>query len=163
MTDIVVTVPRERWNDWHAGLGGGDPAGHRRSLHIYGDRPPCSCGDLLYIVSHGRLRLVIEIESVQPLRGGWFLWGLVLKPATLPATFIQGFPKWRARWWEPRDEAPFPDWRIAYVGSVDGGQPYHSPRSSHMRSIGLGAPPAPLPMPALPHGKTPSEQGGSSA
>jgi hypothetical protein len=104
MTDVVVTIPKSRWEEWLAEGDLPDTPWSGLESHYYfgGGQPSIQPGDLVYVVAHGKLRgyapLVEEVESEQ---GEWH---------TQPAT-IKGFRGWRYRWWERREEVPFPDWR----------------------------------------------------
>src|SRR5579885_3430020 len=116
MTDIVVSIAREKWPDWLRTFGSQDRPGRRMCFHIFGDRPPASEGDLLYVASHGRVRCVFDIDYLAALRGGWFIIGRFARPATIHA-FVQGFPGWRRRTWHPAEETPFPAWRTEAVST----------------------------------------------
>lgn len=143
MTDIVVTVPRDKWADWLKQHGEGDQRGRRRNFHIYDKeqgRPPASEGDDIYVVAHGRLRCLLMIERIVPLMGGWLVTASMVRPVTL-AGYVPGFKGWRRRWWDTQHELPFDAWRTEAV------------------SAATSAPP----VDALAHGKSHAEQGGSSA
>lgn len=111
MTDIVVTVPRKHWEAW---LTLRTAPGTMRSFHIYGERPPANWDDLIYVLAHRRIRCVLTIERVTPLRGGHFIQAVMLKPVSAPGA-EPGFKGWRRRWWDQRDEKDFPDWKTAGV------------------------------------------------
>ena len=105
MTDIVITIPRAAWADWLMQHGADDQRGRMRSFHVYDEErghPPCSTGDQLYVVAHGRLRCVLLIEAI------------MMRPVTL-AGYVPGFAGWRRRWWDPQHELPFPAWRTEAV------------------------------------------------
>lgn len=140
MTDIVVTVARDKWAAFLAEHGVGTNRGRQHVFHLFGDRPPSSIGDRLYVVSHGRLRCALMIELIVPHHGGWQVVASFIRAAALPG-FVQGFPDWRRRWWRDLDELPFPDWRT--------------------EAVAISADPSPVPDYA--HGKTRSEHAGPSA
>ena len=138
MTAIVVTVARDNWPAFLAEHGPGTSRGRQHVFHLFGDRPPISPGDTLYVVSHGRLRCALMLELIVPHHGGWQLVASLLRAVTLPG-FVQGFPDWRRCWWRDIDELPFPSWRTEAVNIAGDQVPDHA------------------------HGKTRSEHAGSSA
>ena len=138
MTAIVISVAREKWSGFLAEHGPGTTRGRQHVFHLFGDRPPASPGDTLYVISHGRLRCALMIELIVPHHGGWQVVASLLRPVTLRG-FVQGFPEWRRCWWRDLDELPFSDWRSEAV-SV-----------------------SPDPVATHAHGKTASEHAGSSA
>jgi hypothetical protein len=128
MTDVVVTIPKSRWEEWLAEGDLPDTPWSGLESHYYfgGGQPSIQPGDLVYVVAHGKLRgyaplvrldwldyhswafvrhggavAVTLLEEVESEHGEWH---------TQPAT-IKGFRGWRYRWWERREEVPFPDWR----------------------------------------------------
>jgi hypothetical protein len=143
MTDIVITVARDKWADFLAEHGPGTTRGRLHVFHLFGDRPPVASGDTLYVISHGRLRCALMVDLIVPQSGGWQIVAGFLRPVTKPG-FIQGYAGWKRCWWTKLDEAPFADWRSEAV----------SQRTHALPDLVL---------PDLAHGKTMSEQGGSSA
>lgn len=139
MTDIAVTIPRDRWPDFIAA-----PAlcaeGAPRSHVIYGARPPCAEGDTLYFVSHRRLRAGLTIERITAHRGGFLVVGS-FRPGITVIEDIAGFQGWQRAGFRPREIVPFPDWQTA----------------------GLFYPKRTEAVPDYAHGKSRSQQGGSSA
>jgi hypothetical protein len=114
VSDVVVTVPRDRWQEW---LREGDLAGQRWSGQRYEFRlrvngvPKIVPGERVYIVARGRLRgyaPLLELDSgageVRLIRGGEAV------AVTIPFE-IGGFQGFRYRWWERRQEQPFAEWR----------------------------------------------------
>lgn len=116
MPDYVVTVPKDRWDEW---LCEGDLAGEEVSGEEYcfylGGEPPTDyiAGDRIYIVAHGKLRGYAPLVYVEEYRKSFaFVRGGRAVAVTINEP-IQGFRGWRKRWWERKDEIPFPEWRIA--------------------------------------------------
>ena len=125
MTDIVISVAREKWADWLRVHGAQDRPGHRRNFYIQGAHPPSSAGDRLYVASHGRIRCVFQIDGIQPLRGQWFIWATFLQPVAVDG-FVQGFPGWKRRWWERDAERAFSAWRTEAVSLPAQAHPEHT-------------------------------------
>lgn len=114
MTDLVGTVPKNRWLEW---LDEGDLAGDCASGEFWGwftshwlaaDGRP---GDRFYVVAHGKLRgfapivRVIRSSGFQILRQGGAVACTIDEP-------IRGFQGLRHRWWRYEEERPFPEWRM---------------------------------------------------
>lgn len=142
MTDIAVTIPRDRWPEFITGPCG---AGVARSYTIYGDQPPLIAGDHLYFVAHDRVRCAIEVDRVAFARGGhivigWFCPALTVRDA------IAGFRGWRRVNFTRADLLAFDGWQGEGV----------SVHRSRNADPAAGLPP-------YAHGKSRSEQGGSSA
>jgi len=118
MTDIAITVARENWQTLLNILGRENPRGRIHSFNLYGEaRPPSNAGDLLYVISHGRLRCAFQIERIFPHRGHWQIVATFLRPVTL-AGYVAGYPQCRRIWWNPRhDQLPFDAWRTEGVSS----------------------------------------------
>ncbi len=144
MSDVVVTVPKGRWDEWLAeGELPDDPliecelCGDRLTLDEYeGHRlsegyddirpewafylasmPSIRPGERVYIVAHGRLRGYAPLVRVDP-NGVGAAGALIRHGGGVALTIhepIRGFQGWRYRWWEYESEVPFPDWRTAGV------------------------------------------------
>ena len=116
MVDLVGTCPKDFWAEW---IAEGDAAGDPYTGEVWGwftNHPMINSidvSDRFYVVAHGKLRgysIVTEFERDASgrriaigRRGG-------AVAATLPDVIV-GFRGLRARWWERRDEVPFPNWR----------------------------------------------------
>ncbi|MCC6315999.1 MAG: hypothetical protein IT337_18520 [Thermomicrobiales bacterium] len=112
MSDVVVTVPRDRWSFWQSE---GDLPGDAATGDEYGfwvsTRPDIKPGERVYIVAHGKLRGYAPLTRVMAQGGRFALCragGAVA--CTIPEP-IPGFRGVRYRWWDRSDETPFPDWR----------------------------------------------------
>jgi hypothetical protein len=131
MVDLVVTCPKDLWDDWLAeGALPGEPCPPDAEYHWFGRGklfPDIQPGDRLYVVAHGRVRgyaPVVRIDSIYtlyPLPAWWWegaLWGIVRRGEAVATTIpddVPGFQGWRRRWWYRSAEVPFPDWRTAGV------------------------------------------------
>jgi hypothetical protein len=140
MTDIIVTVPKDRWSSFVAAQREGAETAHL----IYGDRPPLAAGDFLYVVAYGCIRCAIDVHSVSPSRGGHLVRG-IFRGGLTAADGIRGFPGWLPATFARGDLLAFPGWQRFGISSFPG----------HLAHL---APPVPY----FAHGKTASEQGGSS-
>ena len=121
MTDVVVTVPKDRWSEWIAegdlpgdvwGFGDAGAVGWY-DFYIGGPMPDIKPGERVYIVAHGRLRgyaPLVRRTAHSLIRRGDAV------AVTIP-TPIQGFRGWRYRWWHRDEETPFPDWQTEGVPS----------------------------------------------
>lgn len=115
MTDIVVTIPRGRWQDWldEGDLPGDAPTGDEYVFYLGGAVPQIRPGDRVYVCAHGKLRGYAPLTGLDRYGPGRFALrragGAV---ACTIAEAIQGFRGWRYRWWDYADELPFPDWRM---------------------------------------------------
>lgn len=115
MPDVVVTVPKDRWEDWIAeGDAAGEPwSGEEWHFYLAGQKPQIAKGERVYIVAHGKLRgyaPLIRIEDTER----WDGYALVRRGGAVAITVpehIVGFRGWRYRWWKTEDERPFPNWR----------------------------------------------------
>lgn len=121
MTDVVVTVPK---SFSYAGLRGlaawiaeGDLPGQKWSgsdSHFYlGGNPPTDIltGDRVYVVCEGKLRGYAPLVRIDEFKN---CYGLVRRSNAVAVTideYIRGFQGVRYRWWERKDERPFPDWQ----------------------------------------------------
>ena len=117
MTDVGVTVPKDRWAEWIAeGDLPGEPWGSGDAgedgwydFYLGGPLPDIHRGERVYIVAHGRLRgfapLVRIDRQARSLvrRGG-------AGAVTIPEPIV-GFRGWRYRWWPRESESAFPEWR----------------------------------------------------
>ena len=120
MTDLVVTIPRDRWQAWldEGDLAGDAPThGHDWGFYVsHCAAPPIDAGDALYIVAHGRLRgFALVSKPVCASRGGYLITRAANAKAVTIAETINGFQGWRRRWWNLADELPFPDWKTRGV------------------------------------------------
>lgn len=136
MTDLVVTIPRERWTGFITHSTG---ANCSRSYDFYGERPPLVEGDWLFFLSHRRIRAAIAVHRVMPMGPITRAVG-AFKPAITVAESRQGFKGWQRAWFSMRDVVEFSEWRTK----------------------GVWLPPSPA-EDALAHGKTAAEHAGSSA
>jgi hypothetical protein len=112
MTDIVVTVPRDRWSEWcqEGDLPGESWSGDEYGFTIGGRAPLITRGERVYIVALGMLRgyaplVRIGSEGLPPGR-----WELVRHGGAVAVTLgqtIRGFRGWRYRWWEYDEERPY--------------------------------------------------------
>ena len=121
MTDVVVTVPKDRWAEWIAegdlpgeewGFGDAGAFGWY-DFYIGGPMPDIKPSERVYIVAHGRLRgyaPLVRRTAHSLIRRGDAV------AVTIP-TPIQGFRGWRYRWWHRDEETPFPDWQTEGVPS----------------------------------------------
>jgi len=123
MSDVVVTVPMNLWEDW---IEEGDLPGDLKSLlepgeswgfYTWGTRPEIERGERVYVVAHRQLRgyapLVRLHYEERPGRGQGPVCfdrhgGAVAVSIDEP---IRGFRGWRYRWWDRSAERPFPGWR----------------------------------------------------
>lgn len=125
MTDLVVTIPRQRWPQW---LAEGDCAGDDRqskwewgfALGRGGVQPPIEPGERLYILAHGHIRGYAHVTRVAFVKGAWAIYRRQDSHAVTIAGTLSGFPGWRRRWWERKDEIAFPDWKTEGVFYADG-------------------------------------------
>jgi hypothetical protein len=121
MSDVVVTVPKDRWADWiDEGDLPGQPWGAGDAglegwydFYLGGPMPKIEPGERVYIVAHGRLRgysplIHLDRQERSLVRRG----GAVA--ITIPDP-IRGFQGWRYRWWDRSAEVPFADWKTAGV------------------------------------------------
>jgi hypothetical protein len=120
MTDLVVTVPKWFWPEWIAeGDAAGEPwSGQHWDFGFQSKaRPSIEPGERLYIVAHERLRGYAPVLAVE---GDPYDWRIVrggdAVAVTLPHA-VQGFRRWRRRWWDRMAEIPFPDWKTANVAT----------------------------------------------
>lgn len=140
MSDVVVTVPMDRWAEWleegdlaHSGELAGQLSDWQGE-HEYGflvgrGRPNIKPGERVYIVAHGHLRgysPLVRIGDGRRFGGPRGSLALIRRgraravtvlPAgrfSVPAR-INGFQGYRYRWWERSEEIPFPEWRTAGV------------------------------------------------
>lgn len=121
MSDVVVTVPKDRWADWiDEGDLPGDPWGKGDAglagwydFYLGGPLPQINPGERVYIVAHGRLRGYAPLVRVD--RGER---SLVRQGGAVALTIpepILGFRGWRYCWWDRSQEIPFPDWQTEGV------------------------------------------------
>lgn len=113
LADVVVTVPKSRWEEWIAeGSLPGAPEDDEFFFWINAvSLPKIERGERVYIVAHGRLRGFAPLTRIFRDACGA---ALCRKGGAVAATIdepIRGFQGWRYRWWEREQERPFPEWR----------------------------------------------------
>lgn len=113
MTDVVVTVPKDRWGLWidEGDLPGEEWSGNVYDFYLGGLMPHVTPGERVYIVAYNRLRGYAPLVVIGEQPHGWSLvrhGGAVT--ITIPES-IRGFQGFRYRWWDRADEVPFPTWR----------------------------------------------------
>lgn len=127
--DIVVTVPKNFTHPDAPGKRGlaawiaeGDPAGSEWSgvnwsFTVSGPKPEVGPGERVYIVCEGRLRGYAPLVTLScdgnPKRRDFNHWELIRGGGAVAVTIpdkVTGFQGWRYRWWDRKDEIPFPDW-----------------------------------------------------
>ncbi len=112
MSDVVVTVPKNRWREWIAeGDLPGEPWTGQASYFKVAGWPDIKNGERVYIVAHGKLRGYAPLVALLRTPETTYLvrhFGAVACTIDQP---IPGFRGWRYRWWEREDERPFPNWR----------------------------------------------------
>lgn len=118
MTDIVVTIARANFHGFLRALGPAPERGVLYTFDLFGDLPPSSAGDALYVVSHGRLRVKFMIERLFSHGGHWKIVAALVRPVTLEG-YVPGFRDWRRKWWRDCDELPFAAWRCEAVPPAD--------------------------------------------
>ena len=117
MSDVVVTVPKDRWADWISEgdlpgqIWGSGDAGSDGWYDFYlgGPLPDIKPGDRVYIVAHGRLRGYAPLVRVDRRERSLVRQGGAVA-VTIPEP-IRGFQGWRYRWWDRSAEVAFPDWQ----------------------------------------------------
>lgn len=121
MSDVVVTVPRGLWWEWlDEGQLPGDPEGGE-GFHfwLFGSSPDIAPGERVYVVAHNRLRGYAPLVAVErPCRIRSSAACLLRRGGAVALTIpepIRGFRGWRTRWWDRRQEVPFPHWQTAEV------------------------------------------------
>ena len=108
--DLVGTCPKTFWKEW---LAEGDLAGEPWSGIDWGwyTRSPLrrliKPGDRFYVVAHGKLRGYAPVAAVTS--------GSIIRRSSAVAVTIAepipGFRGLRRRWWNYKEEVPFPDWK----------------------------------------------------
>lgn len=116
MPDVVVSCPKDRWQEWVAeGDLPGEPwSGNVYDFYLGGPVPNIAPGERVYIVAHSKLRGYAPLVRVAVNDGGWGGFSLVRHGGAVAVTIaepIRGFRGWRYRWWNREDEMPFPLWR----------------------------------------------------
>lgn len=117
MSDLVVTVPKYFWREWLAegDCAGDPPTGEEWGFYSGPHRPKITKGERLYIVSWGRLRGYAPVTRALRVNGRWAVCREGFAVALTVDEPIPGFRGWRKRWWETRDEKPFPKWKTEGV------------------------------------------------
>lgn len=120
MTDVVVTVPADQWDDWIAeGDLPGEPWSGNES-HFWVRVLPAqllTADSRLYVVARGKLRgyaPIVEYESICRLDGRRSC--ILRRGGAVAVTIPEGIPGFRGfryRWWQREVEVPLPDWRTA--------------------------------------------------
>lgn len=119
MTDVVVTVPKDRWEEWisEGTLPGESWDGAEQfDFYMSGMCPEIQPGERVYIVAHGLLRGYAPLVRVEQYDFRQF--SLVRHGGAVAVTIdepIRGFRGFRYRWWDRADERPFPEWKTAGV------------------------------------------------
>jgi hypothetical protein len=122
-TDVVVTVPKARWNEW---LAEGDLPGQAEWACFFCAASEFTPGARCYVVAHGRLRGFAPLVRIDHFDGGFaFIRRGGAEPCTI-ARPIPGFRGWRYRSWNRDEEIAFPDWMTA---GVPGRHPDQAPRA----------------------------------
>lgn len=124
MPDVVVTVPKNLWQDWltEGDLPGEPWSGHEFHFWLGGMVPHIVTGERVYIVAHGKLRgysLLIAREIRCRLRPDRSC--LIRRGGAASVTIdepIRGFQSFRYRWWDREDERPFPEWAVECSGKL---------------------------------------------
>ena len=117
--DLVGTCPKTFWEEW---LDEGDCAGDTHWGARYCWNTKCTLalkinpGDRFYIVAHGKLRgyatALWKLENSTCADG--YAFAIIRGGGAVACTIdepIKGFRGLRKRWWERKDEKPFPDWK----------------------------------------------------
>lgn len=121
MTDIVVTVPEKKWQEW---LAEGDLPGDSWSrLFYHFDLSRCPSdtriGDRCYVVARGAVRGYSPIVGVhrvpgggcQVVRGGGAVAVTPVELETDGPMVVKGFQGFRYVWWDRSVEKKFPEWK----------------------------------------------------
>jgi hypothetical protein len=141
--DVVVTVPKDFYYEGLRGLAAwiseGDAAGTPESgiqwyFTMGGHPPKIEPGERVYIVHNNKLRGYAPLFMIHryhdeddaagefgdlddcPPRRKIPGFALVRKGGAVAVTIeepIRGFQGFRYRWWDRKDERPFPDWKTA--------------------------------------------------
>ena len=138
MTDVVVTVPQNRWQEWLAeGALPGELYPPDVEYYWFGGGafPRIEPGERVYVVACGLLRgyaPLVRLETLPeavrrwcrhedptiPAPSSWWWagsrWALVRHGGAVACTIpepVRGFRGWRYRWWNCADEHPFPGWK----------------------------------------------------
>lgn len=113
--DLVVTVPKQLWEEW---IAEGDAVGEPESGEEWGFRvgtrkPNIDAGDRLYIVAWGKLRGYSPVTKVvySEIEQRWMICRRGNAVAVTINEEIKGFQGFRKRWWKYKDEFPFLNWK----------------------------------------------------
>lgn len=115
--DVVVTVPKDRWQEWlEEGDLAGEPSTGRE--YVFTTRAiTTDIGARLYIVAWGRLRGYAPVTGTAWAGGSKV--AIYRAGDAVACTIdgeIEGFQGARRRWWDRRHEKPFPNWQTEGVG-----------------------------------------------
>jgi hypothetical protein len=106
--DVVVTVPRGRWEEWLAegDLPGEEWSGREHYFWIGWRRPgPWRAGDRVYVVANGRVQGYAPLVRVERCRErGYALVRRGGAVAVTTAEEVRGFQGVRSRWWGRGEE-----------------------------------------------------------
>jgi hypothetical protein len=108
MSDVVVTVPARRWDEWlNEGDLPGEPWSGMESFFRLRHAPMITIGERVYVVARGHLRgyaPLVRIDysgmSCELVRRGKAVAVTIAEP-------IRGFRGFRYRWWDRADEVPY--------------------------------------------------------
>ncbi len=111
MTDVVVTIPRFRWQEWieEGDLPGESWSGLESFYNMRGPHyPKINPGARVYIVALGKLRGYAPLVRVEHYDRGRY--ALVRRGHAVAVTIdepIRGFQGWRYRWWDESAERSY--------------------------------------------------------
>jgi hypothetical protein len=121
--DLVVTVPQKLWAKW---ILEGDPVGAPTSGEEWAfqvaTKPPILPGERLYVVAWGLLRGFSPVTRVFQTDRGWAICRRGDAVACTLNRVIPGFRGYRARWWDQKEEVPFPEWKTKDIGASQFGE-----------------------------------------
>jgi hypothetical protein len=112
--DVVVTVPKARWEEWIAeGQLPGEPKGCDEFFFWLSavNLPKIERGERVYIVAHGKLRGYAPLTRLYRDAYGAALCRRGGAVAVTIDEAVRGFRGWRKAWWDRSEEIPFPDWQ----------------------------------------------------
>lgn len=113
MADIVVTVPQsfglDQWID-EGDLPGQPWSGDEWHFYLGGPVPDIKPGERVYVVYKGKLRGYAPLVRIERNGRGYALVRHNDAEAVTIDEPIRGFQGFRYRFWDRKDEKPFPDW-----------------------------------------------------